>query len=298
MPRVAANRSTPRTAKAGRKPAAAPRGTKQHNRRPLPRPWRRRALVAGVVLVPTLALATGAAWYLHSNTAQAHWNLARTTMVDTSVTVGLAVGDVLATGRQETSLEALRHALAVDRGDPILLVDLPAARQAVEALPWVETARIERRLPGTLVVTLEERTPLALWQRQGAVSLIDADGVVLTNTGLDRFAHLPLVVGPDAPTHAPTLLASVAAVPEVGARVRAGTRVSERRWDLELDNGVVVKLPEDGVDEALARLARVEAEDGLIDRDIVSIDLRLPDRLVIQTSPVASELRLLPQGRT
>lgn len=289
MPRVKPSRQPTRS---------APRNQQRHNRRPPPRPWRRRMLVAGAVLVPTVALATSIAWYLHSGTAETHWDRARSGAVDASVAIGLSVGDVLATGRQETSVDALRAALSVDRGDPILLVDLTAARQAIEDLPWVRTARIQRRLPDTLIVTLEERAPLALWQRGGRVSLIDADGIVLTETGLGRFADLPLVVGTDAPEHAPALLALVAGEPSVAAHLRAGVRVSNRRWDLELDNGVVLRLPEEGVADALARLARVEAEDALLDRDIVSIDLRLPDRLVIQTSPIASELRLLPEEST
>lgn len=294
MPRVKPSRQPPRPGKA----RTAVRNPQRHKRRPPPQPWHRRIVVAGAVLVPTMAVATSIAWYLHSGTAGAHWDRTRSAAVETSVAIGLSVGDVLATGRRETSVAALRSALGVDRGDPILLVDLPAARQAVEDLPWVRTARVERRLPDTLIVTLEERAPLALWQREGRVSLIDAEGIVLTETGLDRFVDLPLVVGPDAPTHAPALLATVANEPSVAEHLRAGIRVSNRRWDLELDNGVVLRLPEQGVAEALARLARVEAEDALLDRDIVSIDLRLPDRLVIQTSPIASELRLLPEEST
>ena len=68
-------------------------------------------------------------------------------------------------------------------------------------------------------------------------------------------------------------------------------RIGERRWDLHLDNGIMVKLPEDHVDAALAELVELERQDGLLGRDISAVDMRFADRLVVQLTPEAMERR-------
>src|SRR3546814_952595 len=107
-----------------------------------------------------------------------------------------------------------------------------------------------------------------------------------------------MIVGPDAPEHASEFLALVAARPGIADRVEAAVRVSGRRWDLHLANGVDIRLPEDGVAEALDRLSEMAAASTLFERDIIAIDLRLGDRLVIQTSPFAAERRRMPEENT
>ena len=211
---------------------------------------------------------------------------------------GFAVRDVLVVGRGKTDRDALLAALAVGRGDPIFAVDPAKAQEAIVALPWVRRAVVERRLPDTILVHLEERRPLAIWQSERRMRVIDADGVVLVGQNLGAFATLPLVVGADAPRHASDLLAQLAAQPDIARRVAAAIRVGGRRWDLRLDNGINVRLPTLDVAVALTHLAAMESAGGLIDRDIVAIDLRIADRLVVQTTPAAGERRRLPGENT
>ena len=76
-------------------------------------------------------------------------------------------------------------------------------------------------------------------------------------------------------------------LPELRARVKAYVRVGDRRWDLRLENGLSVLLPEDQPVEALAEVARMDRENGLLSRDIVSVDMRLSDRMVVKLTPDA-----------
>jgi cell division protein FtsQ len=90
------------------------------------------------------------------------------------------------------------------------------------------------------------------------------------------------------------LFAALAEEPDLHRRVSNAVRVRERRWDVELVNGVTVRLPEDEVAAAWRRLGEVERAQRLLDRDIVVIDLRFADRLVVQLNPAAAQARRLP----
>lgn len=270
--------------------------TASPRRRPAPRALRwvlfggAGLLAAGAVSTVIWAFTSG--WVSDTVDAAVERTLAMT------VDAGLGVRNVLVTGRERTPGADILAALDVDTGAPILAFDPEEARDAVAALPWVRNVVIERRFPDTIYLRLEERRPLALWQSDRSMRVIDADGVVLTENGLEDYAALPLVVGLGAPDHAGPLLEKLAARPAIAERVEAAILVSERRWDLRLDNGVNVRLPEKGIDEALLRLSEIEANNGLLDRDIVSIDLRIGDRLVVQTTPGASQRRRLPEEDT
>ncbi len=204
-----------------------------------------------------------------------------------TVEAGLTVSDVVVQGRGRTSGDAILAALGAAHGTPILEISPSAAKARLEALPWVRTASVERLLPDTLFVQITERQPLALWQRKGKLELIDRDGVVVAVPSLDEFANLIILVGDDAPKAAPALLEMLASEPALQSHVSAAVRVGGRRWNLKLDNGIDVALPEDNVGAAWHQLAQLDRTDGLLKRDILRVDLRLPDRLVLQVPEAA-----------
>jgi len=204
-----------------------------------------------------------------------------------SVAVGLSVQEVLVEGRARTEPGRLLAAVGVARGDPIMSFDPRAARSRVAALPWVREATVERRLPSLIYLRIEERTPIALWQTDGRIAVIDETGEVIPGIAPEGFASLTLVVGPDAPAHAAGLLQLLESEPDLRHQVVAAVRVGSRRWNLRFQGGTDVRLPETGAAEAWAQFARIEREHGVLQRDVDSIDLRLPDRLVVRTAPEA-----------
>ena len=206
-------------------------------------------------------------------------------LIDRSAALGLRVADIRVEGRGTTDRATILAALGAGLGTPILAVDPVRAEKRLEALPWVSAAVIERHLPDTLYVRLVERTPLALWQHDGKVQLIDEAGSVIPVTRLDRFAKLPLVVGADAASHAARLRAMLAREPDLDTRVTAAVRVGGRRWNLRIDGKIDVLLPADDAAGAVAALARLERSSAILDRDVEALDMRLPDRLVVRISP-------------
>ncbi len=195
---------------------------------------------------------------------------------------GLAVDDVLVEGRTRTPAADVLAALGVARGTPILEFDPADARDRLLELPWVGTARVERRLPDLIFVDLRERHPLALWQLNGRLQVIDTEGEPIPGAAPARFAELPLLVGEGAPERAQSLLGLLQRAPDLAEKVVAAVRVGERRWNVVLEGDIEVRLPEVGAAEAWDQLARLVREEALLERDVVTIDLRLPDRLILR----------------
>ena len=178
-----------------------------------------------------------------------------------------------------------KAAVALKRGAPILGYDLAAAKSRIEALPWIRSATVERMLPDTVLISVHEREPLALWQDHGKFALVDASGKVILRDGLEKFSGLLMVIGDGAPKHAADLVAMLGLEPELMGRVKAATWVGGRRWDLHLDDGIDVRLPEKDPTSAWLKLAEYERNHGVLGSNVQVLDLRLPDRLIVQEAP-------------
>ncbi|HEU0117378.1 MAG TPA: FtsQ-type POTRA domain-containing protein [Alphaproteobacteria bacterium] len=193
-----------------------------------------------------------------------------------------AVKDIVVEGRQQVNKESLMTALGTISGAPILSFDPNAAQARIAKLPWVASAIVERRLPDTIFIHLTERAPMARWQHDDRVIVIDSEGAELPEAKLDQFGQLPLVVGADAAGQAHALLDMLADYPAVQAKMTAAVRVSERRWDIYLQPKVVAKLPEKDMQRALSRLSDLIVDQKILERDIVTIDLRDPSKFILE----------------
>ena len=204
---------------------------------------------------------------------------------------GVAVKEVLVVGRAETPADQILTALDVRKGSPLLAFSPAAARERLLALGWVRDARVERRFPNVVYVQLEERYPVAIWQNAGRLALVDETGAVIGEEAVSRFSSLRVIVGSDAPGQFGALFATLETRPEMLEHVTAAVRVGGRRWNLQLANGMTVLLPETNVVNAWRVLADAVRDSALMERDIVHIDLRVPDRLVLRLTPGAAQGR-------
>ncbi|MEI8277227.1 MAG: cell division protein FtsQ/DivIB, partial [Hyphomicrobiales bacterium] len=116
-------------------------------------------------------------------------------------------------------------------------------------------------------------------------------GTVLAQTIADRFAELPQVVGRGAERQSADFLALLSRYPLIARQVDAAVLVAERRWNLHLQNGVDVLLPENEPERALRTLAKLDRDKKLLSRDIVVVDLRLADRVSVRQSDAAYAAR-------
>ena len=201
---------------------------------------------------------------------------------------GFGIVDLRLSGAIETSEADIAGAIGLGDARSLVGIDAATARDALTALPWVRGATVGKELPGTLVVEVEEREAIARWMLGERTFLVDADGTPIIEA--DGRA-LPLVVGKGADAHLGEALALRVAVPAVTPAIKALVRVGERRWDVVTHRNVVVMLPERRPEGALARLATLHAEQELLDKDVVAIDLRMADRMVVRLTPDAAERR-------
>jgi cell division protein FtsQ len=259
--------------------------------------WRGPVIRFGLAVCVIAGIGGGIGWAVRTGIADHVWQTTADGVITLTADAGLRVDEVLVVGRRETLGEDLLAALNVARGTPILSVDLVEARDRVMSLPWVKSARIERQLPDALFIEIEERIPLALWQREGSFTMIDQDGDPIHGRTIGRFASLPIVIGDDVPRRASEGLAMLAAEPNLASRVTHLSWIGNRRWSVRIDHGISIELPEIEPAKAWNRLAVIERERGVLNADVNTVDLRLPDQLIFRTTPEVIE-RVRAPGRS
>jgi cell division protein FtsQ len=204
---------------------------------------------------------------------------------------GFRITTVAINGRKQLSQDEVLAIGGVNGRSSLLFLDAEAVRAKLKANPWIGEATVLKLYPGQLQIDIVERSAFALWQRDGRLSVIADDGAVLEPYVSRRFISLPLVVGKGAETRAKDFLALLARYPQVRSVTKAAIFVGERRWNLRLEDGLDIRLPENDVGNALAALSTLDREDHLFSRDIVAVDMRLPDRLTVQLSDDAAKAR-------
>ena len=204
---------------------------------------------------------------------------------------GFRITTVAINGRRQLSQDEVLGIGGVNGRSSLLFLDAAAVRDKLKANPWISDATVLKLYPGQLRIDIVERAPFALWQRSGQMSVISEDGAVLDRYVSPRFLKLPLVVGKGAETRARDFLALLARYPQVSSVTKAVIFVGERRWNLRLKDGLDIRLLENEVGNALAALSKLDKDDRLFSRDIVAIDMRLPDRLTVQLSDDAAKAR-------
>jgi cell division protein FtsQ len=212
-------------------------------------------------------------------------------LISISAKGGFSLDEVYVYGRNHTESQRLLEQVNLQKGDPILKYSPEEIRQNIKKIAWVKEVSVQRLLPDTIHISIEERVPVALWQHQQKHYLVDAEGVVLSDQNIQNYAHLPVVVGLDAPRHAAELFALLDAEPDLKKRVSAVVWVGERRWNILLDKTIEVKLPETDPKGAIQRLVKVLKNEKLDFSQIKSIDLRQPTQISLRLS-TSAELQL------
>jgi len=264
--------------------------------------WRLRRGMARIVRLPpppgvgiaaSLLLLAGAIGYgiVKGQHLPAVMGWAKEARDATANSLGFRIAQVSLSGEKEVSREEILTTAGVTGNASLLFLDADAARARLMANPWIADAAVLKLYPDRLQITITERQAYALWQKNGHVQVIAADGTVLEPFVERRYVGLPLVVGDSAQQRAKEFLSVLDRYPDIAGRVRASILVAQRRWDLALKNGIEVELPETNQAAALRRLVTFDHDKKLLSRDITIVDLRLPDRVTVRLSDAAAAAR-------
>jgi cell division protein FtsQ len=189
---------------------------------------------------------------------------------------GFGISQIHLSGNSRVPPETLLAALGYNPGESIFSADLRAARERLMALDWVADADVQRRYPDSISVHIVEKLPFALWKSPDGIVVVERSGRMITHKDVGTFAQLPHLTGEGAPQQAADIIDAVALHRAVAARVRIYQFVSGRRWNLILDDGVVVQLPDTGWQKQLDALEHLIVDNGILERNVTEIDLRSP----------------------
>ncbi len=271
------------------------RVAKERRRRPV-----MRRIVAGVRILVILVCAGGVFWLEKTGQVEATQRRILVSFYDTTSKVGLNLENVYIEGAEHLDEQKVLDVVmpperktgagsGASEVYPIFAVSIPELKTRLEELGWVEKADISRELPNALHIKIRERKPVAIWQQGQVLTLVDKSGVLISREDVSLFPKLPILVGEDAPAHLQPIYALLEKNPEIKARVEAMIRVGERRWNLRLQNGVEIRLPEQDIEKAWAALLALQQEKRVLDREVKWIDLRDKDRVYVQPSSVGSQ---------
>jgi cell division protein FtsQ len=252
------------------------------------RRWPRRAGLAATLLLLVASTGLGIVKGGHLEQFVASVSEARNALANSA---GFRITSVAINGRKQLTQDEVLAIGGVNGHSSLLFLDASAVREKLKANPWISEATVLKLYPGQLRIDIVERSAFALWQQNGRLSVISDDGAVLQDYVSPAFLKLPLVVGKGAETRARDFLALLSRYPQVSSVTKAVTFVGERRWNLRLNDGLDIRLPENDVGNALATLSNLDKDEHLFAKDIVAIDLRLPDRLAVQLSDDAAKAR-------
>ncbi len=195
--------------------------------------------------------------------------------------IGFAADDIRVTGLVHQDAAMVLNSLGIRPGGSLIGFDAANAKALLENLDWVATATVQRSFPNQLEISVEERKPFALWQRAGSYYVIDRSGSAMSNVLPEKLPELPLVSGEGAQFAVAELVNQLEVSPDLSSKINGAARVGQRRWNLYLDNGITVLLPEKDVEAALARVAALDASQHLLSKGIKSVDLRFPGRVIV-----------------
>ncbi|MFC0220640.1 cell division protein FtsQ [Pseudochelatococcus lubricantis] len=198
--------------------------------------------------------------------------------------VGLGIDEVQISGMVELRESEVLAAAGITPLRSLAFLDAGEVRKRLELVPMIRQASVSKLYPDALAINIVEREPRALWQLNGELFVIAGDGTVIDLMTDARFARLPFVAGDGANTRSQEYIDVLRAAGPIAGRIRAGILVSGRRWDVKFDNDLIVRLPEMEPVEAMQRLVELEKRERLLEKDLIAIDMRQPDRVAMRLS--------------
>ena len=186
-------------------------------------------------------------------------------------------------GRENISKRMIIQELGLNSQTSMISINLKSLNEKLQAIKWVKSSIIERRLPDTIIIKLEEYKPFALLQVNDGHIVISSDGKrIIKDNG--KFSYLPVINGNGSEKHASKMLDILSSEPYLFHQVWAISLIGKRRWDVSLRSGIKIKLPEQNPLAAWTKLSEIDRLEAILSREFDVIDMRKSDHLVLTPS--------------
>ncbi|NRB11248.1 MAG: FtsQ-type POTRA domain-containing protein [Rickettsiaceae bacterium] len=195
---------------------------------------------------------------------------------------GFVIENVIIDGQQHTSSSDIVDAINASKGEAIFAVDIKKVKKRLEGNRWIKVAEVQRRLPNSLYITILEKEPIAIWQFQKKLYIIDREGKRISSKNIKKFKNLLHIVGEGANIYAATLIDDLAKHPTLASKVNVAVRYGQRRWNLNLEQNITVKMPADNFRKAYDYLYALNKKNKLFNQRYKIIDLRNPKKYYIE----------------
>ena len=233
------------------------------------------ALLFKIILIIFICLFTFTK-YFASLKAYLTYNIYQTT-----TKLGFSLRDVIIVGQQNVDEASILKVLNANKGSPIFALKLDKIRNNLKKNRWIKEVHIGRRLPNTIYIKLFEREPIAVWQINNQLFLIDKEGYKISKN-IQSFPHLLHVVGEGGNIYASKLVNELQRYPALMNKTLAAVRCGDRRWDLNLKGGINIKLPEKNFEGALKYINALNKANKLFNQNYKVLDLRDKNKYYIE----------------
>jgi cell division protein FtsQ len=238
-----------------------------------------------IVLIIVIGV-SGGIWYVLSD-HQKLYRYGHDVFVDSLKMCGFSLKNIKIYGRKITPSSEVLRAIDVYKNDGIFKRSLSDIQMSLSSLPWIKHVSVQRTLPWSLCISIDEREPIALFQEKKILFYIDKDGKKIE---MEPYRSLlgvdfPVFLGDDACMHAATLLNELTSHPWISQHIRYYHFVRKRRWEFILKNGVKILLPEDHHDQALGILEKILKKAKNRIENIEKIDLRDTEKIIVKLKP-------------
>ena len=193
------------------------------------------------------------------------------------------IKNVIIEGSEKSNISEIENNVTEFKGNLIGL-NFNSIKEIVESSEWVKRASIKKVLPSTLKINVTENDPYAIYFQEGKSFLIDLDGSIITEINLNNYEDdLLFVRGENSPELLEQLIRDISIVfPKLTQILEEVEFIEKRRWNLKLNNKLLVKLPDENIQQSLKNLKQLFEEQEVMESNIIEIDLRIQGRAALK----------------
>jgi len=183
--------------------------------------------------------------------------------------------EVTITGNSRLTVEQISAVAAVPIGNSLMSINPEVISEQLQALPEIKVVTVERGWPHAILISVTERTPIAVAATASGYNLIDSDGINAGVVAAPPAGLLVIAAQPDSPAMTNAIQA-LAAIPAEWA-ITGLSAPTQDSVVATLNSGVVITL---GSGERAAD--KVEVAQALIDKGYTVINVSAPDAPTVQ----------------